>query len=142
MVFKTPKILVLPSTFCIENHFSRHSALCHRSLSFYHHHFYHHRSIIPLPSMSICFMMSEDSRPMLSMSSMPERFSRILGQSQCVLTIQCRDHLSSYSISPLSMVPFPSMSSMSKASSAALMKSSPPILIFFPSIFNKPNQNI
>ena len=46
------------------------------------------------------------------------------------------DQLSSYSISPLSMVPFPSISSMSKASSAALMKSSPPILIFFPSIFN------
>ena len=41
-----------------------------------------HLSIIPLPSMSICFMMSEDSSPMLSMSSIPERFSNIL-KNQC-----------------------------------------------------------
>ena len=56
--------------------------------------------------------------------------------SGTVFTDNAGYQLSSYSISPLSMVPFPSMSSMSKASSAALMKSSPPILIFFPSIFN------
>ena len=115
----------------METHLSRHST----------------RSIWPFPSSSISFIRVSASRPMSSISSIPVKFSRILRFRKPYLVERRRWECRLYSMSPLSMVPFPSTSSRANASSAALRKSSLPMVIFLPRIFwekewkNIPNKN-